>query len=118
MTTDNPHQPAYTPKTDDEIRKLAQDYQDGKIFTDRNIYPRDRESMLHLVFKPIVFLSDAARQQFVDLEVVLLYQYKDEATPFATNGYPSFMSMRVMKRTVSCTMSRSCRSSKKRWLSG
>lgn len=77
--------------SEEELRKLAVDYVEGKIFTTFHFHEAemDRGEMVGLVFMPLLlggvgFAKDAW----------MLYEYYSEAGPRSINGYPIFFSMR------------------------
>ena len=85
-------------RTDKELRKLALDYINGKIFTSFDIQQGERESITSAVFMPLVFLSNEDRQEMLDEEVVMLYEYFGKAGRQSVNGYPTFASCYMMNK--------------------
>lgn len=81
----NPNQ-----KTDQELKKLAIDIADGKIFTDRHL--RDI-NQLSMVFMILALMEENDYNSFIH-EVGLIYEYMSEAGPMSINGMPIFMSVR------------------------
>lgn len=85
----------YTPRSDEEIRTLAEDLYRGRIFTDRHI-KGDGERMARSVFMGLNFLSDKDLKMYRKWNVGLFYEYMDKACPVSVNGYPTFMSFRIL----------------------
>lgn len=81
-----------TAKTDAELRQLAMDIANGKVFTSNHIPPDDFRR-LPTVFLPLAMLDDTARQAFVAEPPGLIYQYwgVDMAT-YGADAYPTFFS--------------------------
>lgn len=77
--------------SEEELRKLAVDYVEGKIFTTFHFNKHDIESgdMVGLVFMPLL-LGGASFAH----DAWMLYEYYSEAGPRSINGYPIFFSMR------------------------
>lgn len=80
-------------KTDDELKKIAEDIFAGRVFTDRHIKLEDQKALLHTIFLPLVFMSDKGTKEMKDANVAVLYEYLDKAGPRMINGYPCFFSM-------------------------
>jgi hypothetical protein len=80
---------------DEELRKLAVDYVENKIFTSTQIREED---LLPTIFMPVLFglFSGWTKEELK--EVGFLYEYLTEAGPRAVNGYPIFFSCRVINR--------------------
>lgn len=84
------------PKTDDELRALAMDITDDKVFTDRHL--RENEiPMLGQVFMPIIFM-DPAEFKRISKDIGMIYEYNKEAGPRAINGLPLFMSCKFLSK--------------------
>jgi hypothetical protein len=82
-------------KTDQELKQLAIDIVDNKVFTDRHL--RDGESTnVYMVFMPIALgaFKDMTDEQ--KKGIGLLYEYYDKAGPRSFNGYPIFMSVQIL----------------------
>ena len=80
---------------DSELRKVAMDILDGKIFTDRHLPPGD-ERMLASVFMVLIFAGDSLKD--VAQDIGLIYEYIDKAGPGSVNGYPTFFSFRLLHK--------------------
>lgn len=80
------------PKTDQELRQIALDLADGKIFCNRHVPPNDSRMLLSIFM--ILSLMENANQWVRDAG--LIYEYLSEAGPRSINGYPMFMSCRKL----------------------
>jgi hypothetical protein len=81
------------PKTEGEIKQLAMDIGDGKVFSHTQCTnPGDIRS----VFMPLALgvLSGWSEKEFKDIG--LIYEYYEKAGPRSVNGMPMFMSMRLL----------------------
>lgn len=87
----------YVPKSDAEIRELAQDLYQGRIFTDRHIKKGDEERAL-TVFMPLAFLKPKDVQDLKKNNIGLFYEYLSEAGPRSVNGYPTFASFNALSQ--------------------
>jgi len=88
-------------KTHEELKQIAMDLVDGKIFTDRSIDQTDSR-LFASIFMPVMFgcFNDK------DINTVgLVYEYLSEAGPRSINGYPIFMSLRMLNREDTQIMS-------------
>lgn len=83
----------HTEKTDDELRSIAADIYEGKIFTDRHCRS---ESDIRMTFMPLVLggLKDRTEEELKDIGIV--YEYMSAAGPMAHNGMPIFFSCRFL----------------------
>lgn len=80
--------------TDEEMRKLARDMAMEKVFTNLHV-PQEDSHMLKSIFMVAALggLADVDPQQ-----IGMLYEYLDRAGPRGINGYPMFMSLRMVHR--------------------
>lgn len=86
----------YKQKGDDELKKIARDIFEGRIFTDRNIKKEDL-SLLNSVFVIFNFYTQEQTKTIIDLPLGLIYEYVSEA--YGTiNEYPSFMSANILSQ--------------------
>lgn len=85
----------YTPRSDDEIRALAQDLYQGRIFTDRHIKKGDEMRAL-TVFMPLAFMKPKDLEGLKKNKIGLFYEYLSKAGGRSVNGYPTFGSMNVL----------------------
>lgn len=83
------------PKTDEELKALAFDIFQGKVFTDRHLADvRD----ISVVFMPLSFLSEAQIEQLKADDPGLIYEYMEKAGPRAINDMPCFFSMNLLSQ--------------------
>ena len=103
--------------TDDELKTIARDIIDEKIFTDRHL-GQDAGYMVQMVFMPVMLMGPTANTTGVEDEVAkkrieleyevsrrdvetkyyeqylkeigMIYEYMDKAMPRGINGYPIF----------------------------
>ncbi len=78
------------------LRQLALDIVEGKVFTTNWHMPKEALDLVPQVFMPILFMTAAQKRKVGRLG--LLYEYIDKAGPWSINGYPIFFSMRVLNR--------------------
>jgi len=74
-----------------ELRQFILDYCDGKIYTDRDI---PKEQIMH-VFMILLF---AEVETWDRGSIGVIWEYSSRAGPMAINGYPTFMSCRIMHK--------------------
>ena len=72
-----------------ELRQLAVDIADGKIFGTWDV---KNEDMIPSVFMIIPFLKKEQLEELQKKEVVQFYEYISKAGPMAVNGMPTFFS--------------------------
>lgn len=80
--------------TREELKQVAMDYVDCKIFTNFHLRPGD-EDMIGSVFMPLLFMS---LWDYNPDQIKLVYEYYDKQEQRSINGYPIFMSMRLMSK--------------------
>lgn len=85
-------------KTNDELRQIALDLADGKIFSDRHL--GDQSHMIGSVFMPVILgaFSDLTKEEIDSGKVSFLYEYLSEAGPMAVNGFPTFFSVKYLNK--------------------
>lgn len=86
----------YVPKSDAELKQLAMDLYDGKIFCDRQV---KNQSDLSMVFMPIVFGAFADKTEEEVNDIGLIFEYMDKAMPRGINGMPCFGSCRILPKS-------------------
>lgn len=78
-------------KTDEELKRIAVDLYDGKIFSDRHFRSlEETQSLIGVIFLPLAMGALKSKEQIADLGLV--YEYFDKAGSRAMNGYPMFTS--------------------------
>lgn len=82
-------------KTEAELRQIAMDLGDGKIFTDRHLRHPEELPLVFMVIPLGAFKNFTEEQR---KNIGLVYEYYDQAGPGSANGYPLFMSLRMLTR--------------------
>ncbi len=77
---------------DEKLKKLAADLIDGKVFTSNSAPP----DLVPLVFMPLGMCDQVAIDKMKADNVVMLYEYLDQAGTRGINGLPMFMSFRSL----------------------
>lgn len=85
--------------TKPELRALAREIAEGRVYTDRHIPPtaRNNRGYLGRVFLPVALMTSEEIVQLGD--VGLYYESIDKAAPHEWNGLPIFYSMRMVRRS-------------------
>jgi hypothetical protein len=81
--------------TDEELKQLAQDIVDKKVFTSNHL-PQDDPMLLGCVFIPLVMMNDEQQAEFIEKKPGMVYEYLDKAMPMGIDNFPCFMSMRYV----------------------
>lgn len=84
-------------KPEVELRQLAIDMAAGRVFTDRHVRKGD-QGLLGSIFMPLVLMSDEQRTAIGASNVGMFYEHLSEAAPRCINGYPIFLSMRMLSQ--------------------
>jgi hypothetical protein len=82
-------------KAEAELRQLAVDYYDGKVFSDRHI-PEHEKHLISAVFMPLALGALSEYDQETTKQISMLYEYIDQAGPRGINGMPIFGSVRIL----------------------
>lgn len=80
-------------KTDLELKQIAADIYEGKIFTDRHI---KNQKDLTFVFMPLMLGGFKNVPENDIKKIGLIYEYLDKAAPRSINGMPCFTSLRFL----------------------
>lgn len=83
------------PKTDAELKQIAVDIFENKIFTNRHIAQEDMK-LVSSLFMPIALGAFSSWTEEELQDIGLIYEYMTEAAPRNVNGYPSFFSMQIL----------------------
>jgi hypothetical protein len=86
-------------KTDAELKQLAKDVWDGKVFTDCHIEEMPDEifiGTLKMIFMPLALFGKEDYEDFQKQKPGMVYEYLDQAGPRSINGYPSFFSFQFL----------------------
>jgi len=81
------------PKKD--LKQIAMDLVDGKIFCDRMIREGDGGRMIGAIFLPLMLGAIKSEEDAKDIGMV--YEYLSEAGPRSINGYPIFFSCKFLR---------------------
>lgn len=85
-------------KSDAELRQLAMDIANGKVFTSNHI-PAEAYDRLPVIFLPIALMDDQQRLRFVNDPPGMVYQYiGEDMCAYGTDGYPTFTSYRRLSQ--------------------
>lgn len=88
----------YVPKTDAEIRQLAEDLYRDLIFTDRHINGGNTD-MIKSIFMPLFFLEEKDIESLKKAKIGLFFEYYKAAGPMSVNGYPTFFSVQMLSES-------------------
>lgn len=88
----------YIPKTDKQIKELALDIWEGRVFCDRHIKGfKDRDiNTVAMVFTPLALFTDAQLKDFLANDPSMIYQYTSQAGPKSPMNVPVFRSFRFL----------------------
>jgi hypothetical protein len=78
-------------RSQEEIKQLAIDVVEGKVFGSWMIPPKDL-ALLERIFMPLALTPTDALPK--DISVV--YEYRDKVAPLGINGYPVFFSFHYL----------------------
>jgi|EndMetStandDraft_8_1072994.scaffolds.fasta_scaffold750238_2 hypothetical protein len=88
-------------KTDEELKQVAQDLLDGRIFTDRHC--KDLYE-LRSSFLVIALMEPEAMKKMEEDKINFIYEYYDKAAPRSVNGRPIFFSCHCLTEAESKRM--------------
>ncbi len=84
--------------TESELREFVLGVCDNQIFTDKHIPPSQWESMVRSIFM-VLGLGGLAEWTPEELnEIGCIWEWMREAGPRSINGYPMFMSLRLLHK--------------------
>ena len=89
--------------TEEELKTLALDISEGKVFGSWMLPPDQAENLMPVVFMPLA-LGAAEKIQEVDLWGI--YEYVDKATRRTVNGYPLFTSFKMLTQDDCVTLNK------------
>jgi hypothetical protein len=81
--------------TDAELKQLAVDISEGKVFGSWMLPPERAQDLMHVVFMPLALGADKTIQE---ADVWGVYQYTDKATRTTKDGFPLFMSFKILTK--------------------
>lgn len=85
-------------KTDEELRLLALDLVNEKVFPSWGL-PVEKTYLLFHIFMPLKFLDEDDFASFKKQNVVAFYEYFDSSKGTCINGYPIFSSFHTLTGT-------------------
>jgi hypothetical protein len=88
--------PMIKPYSDEELKKLAVDIEDGLVFT--NLHLKDK-LRLKSVFMLLNFFTKEQMKKLEEEKVGLIFEYLGEAGPIAMDGLPSFFTVRFLNES-------------------
>lgn len=77
-------------KTEQELRQLALDVVEGKVFTDRHCRDQHEVSRAFMILN---LMDKAQMDELLAKKPAMFYEYLDKAGPLAVNGNPTFFSL-------------------------
>lgn len=99
-------------RDDQQLRELAFDVVAGKVFGSWNLPERDAR-LVSSIFLPLA-LSDREHFEFMkQWDIVHFYEYLHAAGPRSVNGYPSFMSVKMLSGNEAAKLMRLCEMAEK-----
>jgi hypothetical protein len=84
---------SYQPRTDADLKQIAEDLYSGKIFCDQHL---ENYEQLRFVFMPLGLGGAEFLQTLIDAKAKFIFEYLDKAGPRSVNGYPSFFSFQYL----------------------
>jgi hypothetical protein len=87
----------YISKSDKEIKELALDLFNGRIFVDRQI-PKGQEDLIMMIFMPLVFSGEELGKWMKKNNIDLIYGRMTDTMPRSINGYPIFDSIAFLDK--------------------
>jgi len=85
-------------RPDAELRQLALDILDGRVFTSQQIGQYERVEMILMIFMPLLLMDEHAAKQMAARGPGLIYEHMSKALPRTINGYPTFFSFHVLSK--------------------
>lgn len=83
---------------EEKLKELGKDLWANNIFTSLHIRERDIH-MASSIFMPLIFLERTPECRADMDNWGMFFEYTDKAGPRSINGYPIFMSMRILTKT-------------------
>lgn len=81
-------------KTDEQLKEIAMDLYNDKIFCDRQV----DKTNLGMVFMPLIFGAFSEWKKEDQDKIGMIYEYLSEAGPMGINGMPIFYSLKFMSK--------------------
>lgn len=93
----DPEQQSEIDKKPVDLKQLAMDLYENKVFTDRHLLSSGNDYLIPSVFMPVALGAFSGKtQEEIKAEVGMIYEYYSEAGPRGINGYPCFFSFRIL----------------------
>lgn len=88
----------YLAKSEKQIKELALDIYEGRVFCDRHIAGfKDRNiATVAMVFTPLALFTEAQMKDFLANDPAMIYQYTNQAGPKSPGNVPVFKSFRFL----------------------
>jgi hypothetical protein len=77
-------------RTEKELKQLALDVVEGRVFTDRHC---NSESDVRSVFMVLSLMDKKQIDEMLEKKPAMFYEYLDKANPISVNGMPTFFSL-------------------------
>lgn len=84
-------------KSDSELKQLAADIYENKVFTDRHV-PISSKTDLTMIFLLIALGAFSEMPKEEVGKIGLVYEYIEKAGPRSINGFPIFMSLNYISQ--------------------
>lgn len=85
----------YTPKTENELREIAQDMYEKRIFSTRHLPKEDMRFLAH-IFLPLAAIKQKDIVFLMQNKITFFYEYYAVASSKCIGGYPQFASLRFL----------------------
>lgn len=93
-----PEQSKHKRMTDEELRVLALNMIEGRVFTDWHIPSNQVVHMLPVIFLPLALMSREQHTDYIQDPPGMVYEDLSKAGSRSINGMPSFLSCRMVSR--------------------
>lgn len=84
--------------TDNELKSIAVDFCEGKIYSDRHIPPEGSDCAIMMVFMPLALGAGKEWSKEDCEQIGMIYEYVSEAGPRSIDSMPSFFSFRMLSK--------------------
>ncbi len=81
-----------------DLAKFVMDFCDDKVFTSAHVRDSQAENLLHLIFMPLALGALQGLYEHEVKNIGLIWEYMSQAGYRAINGYPTFLSCRLMHK--------------------
>lgn len=80
------------------LAKFVMDFCDGKVFTSAHVHDSQTENLLHIIFLPLALGGLHGLYEHEVKNIGLIWEHLSQAGYRGINGYPTFMSCRLMHK--------------------